>query len=254
MLTLRVELKDQSDLGEFGARAIRDALKARGTRAAPLGADHRPHPRAARGPGRPQADPTARPAGRLVPARPRGAGGPSWTASTSSRAWSSRAAPHVEVLNATSLHGGLVASWPMAVVTAKAAVEALVGHWRAVGLPAYAQFDNDTIFQGPHQHKDVVGRVVRALPEPGRRAGLRPAARAGLPGGDRELQRPLAGQGLGPLHARVAGGAGGPVGPLRRRQPPPRRGADRGGPAAAAVPQGLGPGPPGGARAAGSST
>jgi hypothetical protein len=68
---------------------------------------------------------------------------------------------HVEVLNATSLHGGLVASWPMDVVTAKAAVEALVGHWRAVGLPAYAQFDNDTIFQGPHQHKDVVGRVAR---------------------------------------------------------------------------------------------
>ena len=49
----------------------------------------------------------------------------------------------------------------MGVVTAKAAVEALVEHWRAVGLPAYAQFDNDTIFQGPHQHKDVVGRVAR---------------------------------------------------------------------------------------------
>src|SRR5262249_9497762 len=32
---------------------------------------------------------------------------------------------------------------------------------RAVGLPAYAQFDNDTIFQGPHQHEDVVGRVMR---------------------------------------------------------------------------------------------
>ena len=46
-------------------------------------------------------------------------------------------------------------------MTAKGAVEALVEHWRAVGLPAYAQFDNDTIFQGPHQHPDVVGRVMR---------------------------------------------------------------------------------------------
>src|SRR3954451_20795510 len=67
----------------------------------------------------------------------------------------------VEVLNATSLHGGLVGSWPMAVVTAKAAVDAPVEHWRAIGLPGYAQFDNDTIFQGAHQHKDVVGRVIR---------------------------------------------------------------------------------------------
>jgi len=66
------------------------------------------------------------------------------------------------VLNATSLHGGLVGSWPMAApVTAKAVVEALVGRWRADGLPGYAQFDSDTIFQGPHQYKDVVGRVMR---------------------------------------------------------------------------------------------
>jgi hypothetical protein len=71
---------------------------------------------------------------------------------------------HVELLNATSLHGGLVGSWPMGVVSAKAAVDALVEHWRAAGLPAYAQFDNDTIFQGAHQHQDVVGRVMRLCP------------------------------------------------------------------------------------------
>jgi hypothetical protein len=28
-------------------------------------------------------------------------------------------------------------------------------------LPAYAQFDNDTRFQGAHQHRDVVGQVTR---------------------------------------------------------------------------------------------
>src|SRR5262249_58670322 len=50
--------------------------------------------------------------------------------------------PQVEVLNGVSLHGGLVASWPTSSpVTATFTVAALEGHWRAVGLPAYAQFD-----------------------------------------------------------------------------------------------------------------
>ena len=70
--------------------------------------------------------------------------------------------PQVEVLNGVSLHGGLVASWPVeASVTAKFVVESLVEHWRAFGLPGYAQFDNDTIFQGTHAHPDVIGRVSR---------------------------------------------------------------------------------------------
>ena len=44
--------------------------------------------------------------------------------------------PQVEVLNAVSLHGGLVASWPgPARVTAKFVVECLVEHWREFGLP-----------------------------------------------------------------------------------------------------------------------
>jgi hypothetical protein len=76
--------------------------------------------------------------------------------------------PQVEVLNGISLHGGLAVSWPMAAsVTAKVVVESLIGHWRAFGLPGYAQFDNDTIFQGPHAHPDVVGRVSRLCLGPG---------------------------------------------------------------------------------------
>jgi len=70
--------------------------------------------------------------------------------------------PQIEVLNGISLHGGLAASWPMeASVTAKAVVASLIEHWRAFGLPGYAQFDNDTIFQGTHTHPDVIGRVSR---------------------------------------------------------------------------------------------
>jgi hypothetical protein len=70
--------------------------------------------------------------------------------------------PQVEVLNGVSLHGGLAVSWPVqASVTAKLVVESLSEHWRACGLPGYAQFDNDTIFQGTHAHPDVIGRVSR---------------------------------------------------------------------------------------------
>ena len=68
---------------------------------------------------------------------------------------------HVEVLNGISLHGGLIGSWPGPIFTAAATMATLLTHWRAVGLPAYAQFDNDTRFQGPHQHRDVVTRVMR---------------------------------------------------------------------------------------------
>lgn len=68
---------------------------------------------------------------------------------------------HVEVLNTVSLHGGLVASWPSSGITAQLTADALVAHWRAWGVPGYAQFDNDTRFQGAHQHKDVIGRVMR---------------------------------------------------------------------------------------------
>jgi hypothetical protein len=59
--------------------------------------------------------------------------------------------PQIEVLNGISLHGGLAASWPMeASVTAKSVVASLIEHWRVFGPPGYAQFDNDTIFQGTH--------------------------------------------------------------------------------------------------------
>jgi hypothetical protein len=70
--------------------------------------------------------------------------------------------PEVEVLNGVSLHGGLVASWPTAApVTAALTVTALTEHWRAVGLPGYAQFDNDMIFQGTHRYPDALGRIIR---------------------------------------------------------------------------------------------
>jgi hypothetical protein len=69
---------------------------------------------------------------------------------------------HVEVLNVVSLHGGLPGAWPRSRILAKTVVSAMVGHWRQFGLPVYAQFDNDNVFQGAHQMRDVIGRVSRA--------------------------------------------------------------------------------------------
>ena len=70
--------------------------------------------------------------------------------------------PEVEVLNGISLHGGLAISRPVASpVTAVLTVESLTTHWREVGLPAYAQFDNDMIFQGTNRYPDALGRVIR---------------------------------------------------------------------------------------------
>lgn len=67
----------------------------------------------------------------------------------------------VEVLNGISLHGGLCMSCVSDGWTAKKTVQSLLEHWREQGLPDYAQFDNDTIFQGPHHYPDVFGRVTR---------------------------------------------------------------------------------------------
>jgi hypothetical protein len=68
---------------------------------------------------------------------------------------------HVDVLTALSLHGGLAEAWPVRAVTTTVVLDALVAHWRTLGLPAYAQFDNDTRFQGAHQFRDAIGRVTR---------------------------------------------------------------------------------------------
>ena len=69
--------------------------------------------------------------------------------------------PLVDVLTAVSLHGGLVNAWPAAGYTGPRVVEALLGHWTDVGLPHFAQFDNDARFHGSHGHLDTPGPVVR---------------------------------------------------------------------------------------------
>jgi hypothetical protein len=69
--------------------------------------------------------------------------------------------PLVDVLTGVALHSGTPVAWPLLRATTAAVLECLTAHWRLQGRPGYAQFDNDTRFQGAHQHRDVFGRVVR---------------------------------------------------------------------------------------------
>jgi hypothetical protein len=71
------------------------------------------------------------------------------------------AGPLVSVLTAKSVHAMLTDAWVMQQPSAKHTVNCLLERWRRDDLPAYAQFDNDTQFQGAHQFADTVGRVSR---------------------------------------------------------------------------------------------
>ena len=65
------------------------------------------------------------------------------------------------VLTAKSLMGPCVHAWLHTSITSAWTVARLDEHWRKIGLPAYAQFDNDTRFQGPHNRPNVIGEVIR---------------------------------------------------------------------------------------------
>ena len=68
----------------------------------------------------------------------------------------------LDVLTAVSLHGSLPGAWPMMPgVRAATAVVALREHWQALGLPGYAQFDNDARFDGGHAQPNSIGPVIR---------------------------------------------------------------------------------------------
>ncbi len=160
VLALRYELKETSDLGEYGARAIRGELLVRG---------HVPVP-SVRTIGRILERRGALDGGRRIrrPAPPRGWYLPEVAVGRAEvdsfdivEGLALEGGIRLEILNVISLHGGLPGAWPQKLVTAKTTVEALIEHWREFGRPAYAQFDNDTIFQGGHHGRDSLGRVVR---------------------------------------------------------------------------------------------
>lgn len=160
VLTVRRDLRETSDLGEYGAAAIRRELLARGLLQVP----------ALRTINRILARRGLFDARRRVRHRPPPRG---WYLPTVAAAEAEleqvdiisglviQDGPEVEVLTLSALHSGLIEAWPREAVAAATVRQALVAHWQVWGLPAYAQFDNDTRFQGPHQHPDVLGSVTR---------------------------------------------------------------------------------------------
>jgi putative transposase len=161
VLGVRRQLRTESDLGFYGAEAIRDVLDSRGIQPLPaLRTINRILHRRGVLDGQIRVRRPPPPRGWYLPEVARRGG--ELDSFDIVEGLVIREGPHVEVLNGVSLHGGLVASWPRGEsVTAKFVVDCLVEHWRQFGLPHYAQFDNDPIFQGTHAHPDAVGRVSR---------------------------------------------------------------------------------------------
>lgn len=160
VLTLRRVLRTESALGEYGAPAIYRELVAQGG----------PPPPSVRTIGRILERRGALDDHRRVrrPPPPRGWYLPTVAAGEAELdSWdvieglTIEGGPTLEVLTAISLHGSLTGAWPIRAVTAQAVVVLMLQHWRTVALPRYAQFDNDTVFQGAHQHRDSIGRVMR---------------------------------------------------------------------------------------------
>ncbi len=164
ILSLRKELRETSDLGEFGAAAIHRELVARRKRLAL------------------KSVPSLRTIGRILERRRALDGQRRVRRPPPPKGWYLpdvgarqceldsvdiveglviQGGLQVEVLNVISLHGGLCESWINETATAKFTVEKLISHWKTHGLPKYAQFDNDTIFQGAHRWPDSFGRVIR---------------------------------------------------------------------------------------------
>jgi hypothetical protein len=69
--------------------------------------------------------------------------------------------PLVDVFTGVALHGHQVDAWPDDTIGTTEVLDFLLQRWRGLSLPAYAQFDNDTRFQGAHQFPDSIGRVSR---------------------------------------------------------------------------------------------
>jgi len=69
--------------------------------------------------------------------------------------------PLVDVLTAKSLHGSLTNAWVLNPKSTKGTIPCLLERWQRDGLPTYAQFDNDNVFQGAHHFANAVGAISR---------------------------------------------------------------------------------------------
>jgi hypothetical protein len=159
IVELRKSLREDSILGEYGARAIQAALKTEMATAPSVASVNRV-----------LAHHGLQDAARRIrrPAPPKGWYLPEVAAGRAEvdcfdfiEDLKIAEGPLVNALTAKSVHGALTDAWMLSQLSAKGAVPCLQARWSRDGLPAHAQFDNDTVFQGAHQFADTVGRVSR---------------------------------------------------------------------------------------------
>lgn len=183
VIEVRQDLRQHSDLGEFGAAAIRREL----LRRQPLPGNRPP--------------PSVRTIGRILERRGALEGRRRWRFPAPPKGWylpevrQGRAeldsfdlveglviqgGIQVEVLNGISLLGGLCVSRVEPAWTAKTTLQALLEHWREHGFPDYVQFDNDTLFQGNHRWPDSFGRVTRMCLQLGLKVVFAPPRETGF--------------------------------------------------------------------------
>ncbi len=159
IVELRTSLREASVLGEYGARAIRAALKAERP-------DAPSEPTINRVLSRRGLQDAVRRIRR--PAPPQGWYLPDVVAGQAEldcfdfiEDLKIAEGPLVDLLTAKGLHGRLSDAWVLKQRNAKRTARCLRRRWQRDGLPGYAQFDNDTVFQGAHQFAHAVGRISR---------------------------------------------------------------------------------------------
>lgn len=159
VIAIRKRLREASDLGEFGPKAIRREMEICGCWQLPGRATiHRILKRNGQLDGRQRKRFKPPPPGWYLPEDGRE------TAELDSFDYVEDLHIHggevFHVLNGISLRGSLVGSWPMTRMSSENTVRNLLLHWREFGLPDYAQFDNGLVFAGPHW-PDTLGKVTR---------------------------------------------------------------------------------------------
>ena len=155
---LRAELRD-SVLGECGACAIASALRAQGAQAPSEATINRVLARLGLQDGARRTRRPAPPRGWYLPQV--AAGRVELDCFDFIEDLKIANGPLIDVLTCKSLHGALTDAWVLAAKSTNAAMHCLLQRWQRDGLPAYAQFDNDTVFQGAHQFADTIGAVSR---------------------------------------------------------------------------------------------
>ena len=159
ILEVRQELRERSVLGEYGASAIEVALTAEQAVVPSLATIKRVLARhgavdRARRLRRP-----APPRGWYLPAVAAG------QAELDSFDWIEDLkianGPLVQVLTGVALWASQADAWPEPSRRTEIVLSRLTGRWQQLGLPGYAQFDNEAVFQGAHHVADTVGQVSR---------------------------------------------------------------------------------------------